>query len=299
MNGQTELANTGAPPQMDSALSAVTAEAGVLSAIAREEAELKGQIFMAKSYPRDETAAAIKVRKACGNPTFADGCVYSFPRGGSTISGPSVKLAREIARYWPNLKYGLRIVASTADTVHIKGYCFDLEMNTLVEAEDQFAKLIQRRVKGADGERTTQWIMPDERDLRELVNRRGAILVRNCILQLTPSWLTDEAIAECRKTMNAVARGDLETDKPTHIRNILAAFVDLGVDQQMIERRLGGPMITINEDKLAELRQMFKSITDGNSTVRDYFGEGGGDDEAPEPTKPTTLDGVVDAADGK
>jgi len=75
------------------------------------------------------------------------------------------------------------VVSLTDEHVHIRGFAIDLETNASTEYEDQFKRLVQR--KGRDGE--THWVQPDERDLRELIGRRGAILVRNAILSYTPA----------------------------------------------------------------------------------------------------------------
>ncbi|MBQ7110481.1 MAG: hypothetical protein IJO06_04585 [Thermoguttaceae bacterium] len=37
---------------------------------------------------------------ACQRPGLASVAVYVYPRGGSKISGPSIRLAEEIARNW-------------------------------------------------------------------------------------------------------------------------------------------------------------------------------------------------------
>src|SRR5690606_32675204 len=95
-------------------------EAGAASAVAREEAEMKSAIFLARQFPRDEAAAYTKIIKSCRRPTFAEGAMYRFPRGGQQVEGPSVQLAREIARCWGNIRYGLRIVSVDAEMIHIR-----------------------------------------------------------------------------------------------------------------------------------------------------------------------------------
>src|SRR5690625_3214268 len=79
-------------------------EVGAASAVAREEAELKGAIFLAREFPRDEFKAYNQIVKTCARPNFAENALYSFPRGGQTVKGPSVQLAREIARCWGNIR---------------------------------------------------------------------------------------------------------------------------------------------------------------------------------------------------
>ena len=55
-----------------------------------------------------------------------------------------------------------------------------------------------------DHVRRTEWTVPDERDLRELTNRRGAICVRNAILALVPPDLVEDAMATADQTLEAL-----------------------------------------------------------------------------------------------
>lgn len=245
----------------------VPSEVGGLSAVAREQSDIQAAIVSAKRFPRDETAAYTKIIKSCQRPSFAEGCTYSFPRGGAQISGPSVQLAREQARCWGNLRYGLRIVAETDDEVHIKGYALDVETNSLVEMEDRFRKKIQRKRGGK-----TIWIEPDERDLRELVCRRGAICVRNSILQLLPPDITDDAVRQARRTMEQAAKGEIQQDRAGAIRRMALAFRDLGVTTEMLKGYLKHDVESIDEKELAELRGVYKSMLDGNSRREEHFG---------------------------
>src|SRR5690606_14405160 len=171
-------------------------EVGAVAATAREEAEIKAAIVLARRFPRDEIAAYTGSSEACKRPSFAEGAMYSFPRGNQIVTGPSVQLAREIARCWGNIRFGLRVVSMDDQMVHIRGYAYDAETNAYVEAEDKFSKLIFRRGRG--------WVQPDERELRELVNRRGAILVRNCILQVVPSDVVEDAQRVVQETLRKI-----------------------------------------------------------------------------------------------
>ena len=155
-------------------------QAGELAAVAREQNEIQSAIVSAKKFPRNEQAAFVKALNSFRRQSMAEAATYSFPRGGKTVEGPSVDCARELARVWGNIRYGLRVVSQDENRLHIRAYALDLETNTYVEAEDEFSKLIQRKDKLSGA---TRWVTPDERDLRELMNRRGAIAIRNCLLQ--------------------------------------------------------------------------------------------------------------------
>lgn len=246
-------------------------EVGVASAVAREQSEIQAAIITAKKFPRNETASFAKAIQSMDRPSLAQSANYSFPRGGKQIVGPSVDLARELARCWTNLRYGMRIVSQDADWIHIKGYALDVENNSYIEAEDEFRNLIERKGRG--------WIVPDERDRRELINRRGAILVRNCILQLLPPDLVESACERAKQTIEKVASGELKADRESTIRNLAVAFERIGITVAIIEKKLEHPITAINEVEIAELRGIYKSIIDGHSQAHEHFEFGKGASE--------------------
>jgi len=261
-------------------------EAGSLSLIARESAEMRAQIELARMYPRRMGEVVSEFLDICRNRTWVDprgdgsqGALYRYPRGGTEISGPSVYFAREGARVYGNIRYGLRIVNVTDEYVHIRGFAIDLEKNNYVEAEDRFRKLIYRKGRGE--------VIPDERDLRELINRRGAICVRNAILQLLPPQMVNDGVALCQKTLRSKAKRDLRgKGREERIKKMLAAFERIYVTRDMLQDYIGKEIEEINEDDLVRLGQVYTSIADGNSRIEDHFAPGG-----------TQARGTVDISD--
>jgi hypothetical protein len=243
-------------------------QVGAVAGVAREEAEVKAAIVLARKFPRNEAAAYTKILRSCDRPGFADGAAYRFPRGGQTVTGPSVDLARELARCWGNIRYGLRIVSADEEQVHIKGYAYDLETNNYTEAEDKFAKLVQRKNRNTG---RAEWVAPDERDLRELVNRRGAICVRNAILQLMPPDVIDDALERATETLRKAAAGEFTQNREQAVRRMAAAFSEFGVTTAMLEAKLGHSLAEMSPEEMASLRQMYASIRDGQSKREDYF----------------------------
>lgn len=258
--------DTASNPFESSAPTVVAEGAGALAVVEREKAEIQGAIFMAKKFPRDEHAAFGRIMKAVGRPRLAEAARYKFPRGGKPISGPSVALARELARCWGNVRSGFRVVEANSETIHLKGYAIDLETNAYFELEDKFERLVQRKIRGE-----TKWVAPDERDLRELVNKRGALLERNCLLKLIPPDVVETALAESEKTLIKAAKGDLKQSRDDTIRAIVRVFLDFGVSTEDLEDWLDHPLEQITELELADLREMYSSIRDGNSKPSDYF----------------------------
>tara|TARA_Y100000310_G_scaffold255356_1_gene262755 strand:+ start:1993 stop:3543 length:1551 start_codon:yes stop_codon:yes gene_type:complete len=251
--------------------SLVELEAGVASQAAREESEVKAAVVLARNFPRDEQAAFVAMQRSARRPTFALGALYSFPRGGRAITGPSVKMAREMARCWGNLQHGIRLLSMDQDYVHVEGWAWDLQTNTRVGSEAKFKRLVQRKQGGQ-----TVWQEPDERDLRELVNKHGAVCVRNSILQLMAPDVVDELERMCLATNQKAAEGDIEEDRDQVLRSLAAAFANIGVTTKMLEQYVGHALEVITPAELVDLRAVFTALRDGTADRGAYFDLPGG-----------------------
>jgi hypothetical protein len=229
------------------------------AAVEAARQEIFGSIVMAKKHPRNEDAAFQALMKSCSRPTFAGDVTYSFPRGGSTVTGPTIYLAREFARLWGNIRHGCDVIAEDDTERTIRAWAWDLQTNVKVSADVTFKKLIQRKDKRS-GE--TRWIEPDERDLRELTNKHAAIAKRNCLLELLPSDMVEDAIAKARETLLNKATKD-----PDELRkNVITGFGSLNVGVEHLEAYLGHKIGECSPAELVELRGHYKSIKDGNTT---------------------------------
>jgi hypothetical protein len=250
--------------------------------------QVQGAIIVAKRFPRSEDAAFAALMKACRRHTFAEDAAYSFKRGkrqdekgqwvDNYVTGPSVYLAREAKRVWGNMQSGVEIVRDDEKSRKIRAWAWDVETNTRQTFEDEFLKLIQRKVgRGRDAE--TKWVVPDERDLRELTNRRAAIAERNCILATLPNDLIYDALKIAEDTI----RKGITDDPDGARKKIILAFGEINVTPDMLIAHLGHPIVECSPNELAELRKVYKSIVDGNSSWADYTGA------------PATQNGSTDA----
>lgn len=245
---------------------ATATSAGVVAAHHREESELQAMFTVSNSLGRSELDGYNRAMSSCERPAFADGTTYNFPRGGKTISGPSVKLARELARVWGRIAFDLRVVDINDDQVHIRAVALDLVHVTRIAMEDKFSKKIQRKRNGQ-----TLWVEPDERDLRELINRRGAILVRNCLLQVLPPDLVEDAVAKAKATLVDAASGDLQKNRADVVKAVIASFDKVGVKQVQLEEHIGSPMAKMTPTQCQDLRGIYQSLVDGHTEPLDHF----------------------------
>src|SRR5579872_4963852 len=91
-----------------------------MSAIVRSEVE--AQLDAAHKYPRSITTfLQDAITLATTSQEIAESCMYSLPRGGKFITGPSVRLAEICASAYGNLQFGARVIDAEEKEVVAQG----------------------------------------------------------------------------------------------------------------------------------------------------------------------------------
>lgn len=235
----------------------------------RAIAEAQGKLVIAKRFPRDQARAYSAIIDACRRPGLAEEACYSFPRGGQTVSGPSIRLAEMLAANWGNIDYGIRELSRKEGVSEMEAYCWDLETNTMSSQKFTVRHIRDTRSGGVK--------LTDERDIYELTANMGGRRLRARILAIIPADLIQAAVDECSKTM----AGGAELPIADRVRNMVNAFKVLGVQAALIEKRMGHPLDALNGEELAGLRKIHNSIRDGISKIGDWFGDRAPDEDMP------------------
>ena len=162
---------------------------------ARAVAEVQAALVIAASRPRNELRARDRLLQACQRVNLASGALYQYSRGGTAVSGPSIRLAEAAARAWGNMTYGFRELSRRTGESECEAYAWDLETNT--KAVRQFSIRHRRDTKKGGYDLT------DERDIYELMANQAQRRVRAAILEIIPGDIMEDAVAECEKTMKA------------------------------------------------------------------------------------------------
>ena len=232
---------------------------GMTPAVAREVATIQGQIMLAKMYPRQMDDVWKKVEAACSRLKLAEAAIYRYARGGSDVTGPSIRLAEALINAYGNAKSGFEVIESSANVSRVRAYAYDMETNTIQERTFDVEHVRYTRKDGK---------MPlfDPRDIYETVANQAARRERACILALIPGDLQEYAVNLCRKTLEANV--DIS---PQSIGNLLKAFMPLGVSKPMIEARIQRSLDAITADQYIDLRTVYASIKDGIAKVEDFF----------------------------
>jgi len=226
----------------------------------REMEEVKGQIFMARQFPRNVFQSEQRILDACKRPSLAQTAVYRYPRGKQVVEGPSIRLAEVLAQNWGNLSFGVKELEQREGESIALAYAWDLETN--VRQEKVFTVPHSRKANGKITKLT------DPRDIYELVANNGARRVRSCILGIIPGDIVEAAVQECNKTLAGNNKGPLKE----RIAKALDAFKNqYRVTQEQIEERFGYNADAFTEIDFVELIKIFNSLKDGMSKPEDWF----------------------------
>ena len=247
---------------------------------ARAVQEVQASLVVAKRFPRDENTAYTKIMTSCERPTLAKDALYAYPRGGQMVTGPSIRLAEALAQAWGNLDFGVRELSQDNGVSEVEAYAWDLETNTRQTKTFQVKHSRYTKKKGIVA-------LTDPRDVYEITANQAARRMRACILGVIPGDIVDAAVAKCEETMQ---KGDGKPLKD-RVRQMVAAFAELGVTQEMVETRLGHKLDATIETEVVNLGKIYKSLKDGMSKREDWF-----DVAAPDKKK---ADDLTDKVKGK
>jgi hypothetical protein len=221
--------------------------------------EVKAAMVIAKQFPRDPRVAMDRILQACARPTLAENAMYSYPRGGSVITGPSIRLAEAMAQNWGNIQFGVMELSQSRGESSVMAIAWDLETNT-----KQFKTFTVPHVRYT---RAGVTHLEDPRDVYEMVANQAARRLRACILGVIPGDVIDAAVKQCEVTVsNAMGAPEEEVEK------MVAVFeAEFGVTKEQIAKRLGHHLNATIAAEVLQLRKIYASLRDGMAKVSDFF----------------------------
>lgn len=247
----TELAATQRQVEAPSALAAAEQQ--------RSIAEVQASLVIAASRPRNEMVCRDRLLRACQRSGLASVAVYQYPRGGTSVSGPSIRLAEAAARAYGNMLYGFREMARHDGSSECEAWAWDLETNT--KAVRQFAVRHWRDTKKGG------YQLKDERDIYELMANQAQRRVRAAILEIIPGDIIEDALTQCEATMKTSIGGDIGKA----VSGMKEAFGKFGITTAALEKRLGCRLESIQPAQIIGLRKIYASLNDGFSEPKDWF----------------------------
>jgi hypothetical protein len=224
---------------------------------ALERAQVDIQIATAHKYRRPALSAIKKeiISFATLDEETAEGCFYSFNRGGKDIRGPSIRLAEMAMTCYGNLNAGAREIANDGKNITVQAVCHDLERNVRICIE------VKRKITDKNGKTFSE-------DMQTVTgNAARSIALRNAIFKVVPMALIRPAYNEARKT----AVGDASTLADRRNR-AMDTFAKMGASKERVLASIGKPSVEdIDLAALEALQGVRTAIQDGDTTVDEAF----------------------------
>jgi hypothetical protein len=230
---------------------------------ARAVAQVQAAALMARQFPRDESQAVLRMRSATDRVELARVGFYRYNRGGTQINELTIHVARELARCWGNIDYG--VVEISRDPVakqsEMLAYAWDMETNAR-----SATTFIVPWVRDANGRLVP---IDSPRDVYENNANVGARRLREMIKSVMPGWLFDEA----KERLKGVAqRQQANVPIETQRVNAIEKFATLGVLRRQLEDKLSRKADDWTAQDMFDLSVIFQSLQQRETTVEEEFG---------------------------
>jgi hypothetical protein len=228
----------------------------------RAVAEIQAAMVLARQFPRDPKVAMDRILNDCARPKLAEAGLYEYSRGGTPITGPTIRLAECMAQHWGNLRVGV-VELSRGRTdgrpfSEAKAYAWDLETGFYDERIFQVPHWRDTREGG--------YLLTDERDIYEAVANAGARRKRAAILAVLPGDVVEAAEKQC--TMTLKTKAEVTEDS---LRLVVEAFSEFRVTKEQLETWLQRRLDAMTPAQMVRLRRIYASLKDGMSEPRDWF----------------------------
>lgn len=225
---------------------------------ARAVAEVAAAIQVAQSFPRTEDKVRAQMVQLCGSYAVAAEAFYEVPNRGS---GMSVHLARELARIYGNVDYGVRELSRTDGHSEMQAWAWDQETNTR-----NTRSFIQPHEKST---RQGRKQLTDLNDIYLSNQNTGAKAVRECIFAILPGWLK----AEAGKLLGETLRRGEGVPLAVRVAEAVQAFASRNVTVAQLERHVGRGQDAWRDEDVAALLRVWGSITRDGIAPSEFFPE--------------------------
>ncbi|MFH1603175.1 MAG: hypothetical protein ABIH03_04640 [Pseudomonadota bacterium] len=234
----------------------------------RAKSEIEAALTIAAARPRDEKECLDRILTSCQRPGVAETAEYEYSRGGTAITGATIRLLELVAQKWGHIDFGFRELArypgaggQPGESV-VEAFAWDMESNTRRRAQ-----FTVRHEMGLKGGRTK--VLTDPRDIYEYIANQAMRRVRTCLENVIPRDIVDAAREECKRTLTTN-----ENITPEKISKVVKAFGEYGVTKAHIEAKLQRHIDSITPAQMVQLRRIYTSLRDGMGEPGDWFDMG-------------------------
>lgn len=244
---------------------------------ARTRGTIEASLTVAAARPRDEARAISQIANSCQRLRLAESAVYSYSKGGSEITGPSITLVTQVALAWGNVDWGYRELSRGRGESTVEAYAWDQQTNARYSR--QF--IVPHRIRVGGRQRQLR-----EDELADWIANQAQRRVRTCLENVIPRDVIEEAVDECERTL----KSNVDLDK-SKITAMIGKFEEIGVSREQLTAKIQRSLDAIQPAQYLAMRRIYTSIKDGLTTVEQAFPKL---EEAVEDEKPPRKRKVAD-----
>lgn len=221
-----------------------------------EEADRSHQVATAQKFPRRMQKFVDDLTElACLSQETAQAMIYSLPRAGKQLVGPSIRFAEAAVSCWRNVRAGVEVidVDRREGVVTAEGRFYDCETNV------GLAVRVRRRIvaKKIDGD-----------SIQITGAAASSIALRGAILRGVPQALWLPVFEKAKAT----AAGENKSVDEVRGR-LIAVFTTLGITEARVFKALGVPgSADIGKDEILAMQAWHRQLKAKDSTIEDIFG---------------------------
>jgi len=260
------------------------AEHAAIAVSASARAEIESAFVMALKMPRNREQARVEIVDSCRNLRFAEKVKYKKPVGKKKVGnqwvqnfveGPSIRFAEEMIRTWGNVKiqcvtiyedsFKRITLVNVVDLQKNISYSKQITVDKTVERKNAAGReVISERINSYNEKISIVVATSDEVTIKEaaLISKE----IRNASLRLIPQDIIDEAMQITSTTIEAGVSSDIHGSRKT----LIDVFAKLGIKPLDLEEYLGHSIDATTPKEIADLKIIFKTISDGQATWKDF-----------------------------
>ena len=228
----------------------------ILQSDAVDRADIDVQVATAKRFPRNlQRSIDNSIFMATIDSETAEQCRYDLPRGGKTISGPSVHLAKIIVANYGNMRTEAKVVQITDRQVISRGVAWDLENNVASAFE------VRRSITDKSGRRYND-------DMITVTgNAANSIAYRNAVFAVIPKAVSDKVYkAAVRKITGDISDEDKLISRRKGCLEYF--FNEYAITEEEVLKLIGRQTVNqIRAEELATLIGYYRALKDGDISV--------------------------------
>lgn len=227
----------------------------------RAIAEVQAAVLVAQQRPRNTASAIAEMRDSTAQHSVAAKAYFRYSRGGENVTGVSIHLARELARCWGNIDYGIKEMRRDDAKGESEMLAHAWDMQTNARASTTFIVPHIRDTKKGRRQLT------ETRDIYENNANNGARRLREQILAVLPSWFVEEAKANVDATLEKGGGKPL----PQRVADAIRVFDEIGVSAAQLEAKLGRSSAEWSGHDVGQLGVIYSSIKRGETSLAAEF----------------------------